>query len=313
MSLILEALKKSERQRRLGESPSIGSPIMAVRRRRSLLPVLVALIAVALVGLWWMRRASETPPAEVAVAPANTVAQAVAAKNETARPPERSAITFDGLPPSAAPAAETARSSAATRMPRSKVAPDPSAGPGQDLREKVRNGERVVSNPQLLKPGEPATIKESEPQPASADPAAAETMRAAVDAQAVAVPQPAPPTRAGASPARAAATAKAPSKPNALAGAPANPAAAAPVAATASADAIKLIWELPYAVRRELPEIKLTMHVFANAPENRFVIINDARHVEGDEIDDMKLLEIRSDGVLFEREGQRFLYPRGGR
>ena len=99
----------------------------------------------------------------------------------------------------------------------------------------------------------------------------------------------------------------------AAAAAPGNPVVSAPVAGTAPADAIKLIWELPYAVRRELPEIKLTMHVFANAPENRFVIINDARHVEGDEIDGMKLVEIRSDGVVFEREGQRFLYPRGGR
>ena len=183
MSLILEALKKSERQRRLGESPSIGSPIMAVRRRRSLLPVLVALIAIALLGLWWMRRASETPPPEAVAVPPSPPAQTVASKEETARPTARSAITFDGLPPSA-PAAETAQSSAATRLPRSKVAPDATAGMRPDLREKVKSGELVVANPQLLKPGEPATIKESEPQPASADPEAVAKGRAAVDGSA---------------------------------------------------------------------------------------------------------------------------------
>ena len=312
MSLILEALKKSERQRRLGESPSIGSPIMAVRRRRSLLPVLVALIAIALLGLWWMRRASETPPPEAVAVPPSPPAQTVASKEETARPTARSAITFDGLPPSA-PAAETAQSSAATRLPRSKVAPDATAGMRPDLREKVKSGELVVANPQLLKPGEPATIKESEPQPASADPGAVETARAALDAQAVAVPPAPPPGAAGARSARATAPARTPPRPEAAAAAPGNPVVSAPVAGTAPADAIKLIWELPYAVRRELPEIKLTMHVFANAPENRFVIINDARHVEGDDVDGMKLVEIRSDGVVFEREGQRFLYPRGGR
>lgn len=313
MSLILEALKKSERQRRLGESPSIGSPIMAVRRRRSLLPVLVALIAIALVGLWWMRRASETPPPEAVAVPPSPPARTVASKEETARPPARSAITFDGLPPSSNPAAEPAQSSAAERLPRSKVPPDATAGMRPDLREKVKSGELVVANPQLLKPGEPATIKESEPQPASADPGAVETARSALDAQAVAVPPAPPPGAAAARPARTTAPARTPPRPEAAAAAPGNPAGSAPVAGTAPADAIKLIWELPYAVRRELPEIKLTMHVFANAPENRFVIINDARHVEGDDIDGMKIVEIRSDGVLFEREGQRFLYPRGGR
>ncbi|MGB3048975.1 hypothetical protein, partial [Dokdonella sp.] len=63
MSLILEALKKSERQRRLGESPSLGSPVMAVRRRRSLLPALIVLIAVGLAVLWWMGRESAVPQA----------------------------------------------------------------------------------------------------------------------------------------------------------------------------------------------------------------------------------------------------------
>jgi general secretion pathway protein B len=313
MSLILEALKKSERQRRLGESPSIGSPIMAVRRRRSLLPVLVVLIAIALVGLWWMRRASEAPPSEAAAVPAGSPAQKVASKEEAASPPARSAITFDGLPPSANPAAETAQGSAATRVPRSKVAPDATAGMRPDLREKVKSGELVVANPQLLKPGQPATIKESEPQPASANPDAVETTRAALAAQAVAVPPPPPPDAAGSRPARSIAPARTPPRPEATAAAQGNPTVSVPVAGTAPADAIKLIWELPYAVRRELPEIKLTMHVYANAPENRFVIVNDARHVEGDDIDGMKIVEIRSDGVVFEREGQRFLYPRGGR
>ena len=43
MSLILEALRKSERERRLGSAPSIGSPVMSVRRRRNWLPLLVVL------------------------------------------------------------------------------------------------------------------------------------------------------------------------------------------------------------------------------------------------------------------------------
>ena len=47
MSLILEALKKSEQQRRLGEAPTFGSPVVSTRKRRSLLPLIAILIVVA--------------------------------------------------------------------------------------------------------------------------------------------------------------------------------------------------------------------------------------------------------------------------
>jgi general secretion pathway protein B len=87
----------------------------------------------------------------------------------------------------------------------------------------------------------------------------------------------------------------------------------APPPALASGDGLKLIWELPYATRRELPEIKVTMHVFASDPAQRFVIINGDRKVQGDDIEGMTVVDIRADGVVFEREGLRFLYPRGGR
>ena len=56
MSLILEALKKSEQQRRLGEAPNLGTPIVLTRRRRSLLPVLAAAIAIALGAGWYLLR-----------------------------------------------------------------------------------------------------------------------------------------------------------------------------------------------------------------------------------------------------------------
>ena len=48
MSLILEALKKSEQQRRLGEAPTFGTPAPLARRRRTLLPVLAVMIVAAL-------------------------------------------------------------------------------------------------------------------------------------------------------------------------------------------------------------------------------------------------------------------------
>lgn len=277
MSLILEALKKSERQRRLGEAPSLGSPVMGVRRRRSLLPVLTALIVVALAVGWWLRR----EPASDAPALPTTAAtpEATPPASQEAAPSAPVAAT-----PVAASARPGAESTAASRLPRSKVPPDAHAGITPDLREKLKSGELVVANPALLKPGEAATIKESEA--VAADSAAAGNSVTFTQA-----PPPEAPTPAGA--------AKAPSPP--------------PAAGVDSGDGPAVIWALPYAQRRGIPELKLSMHVYAAEPANRFVIINGNRQVEGDDFEGLKLIEIRNDGIVLEHQGVRFVYPRGGR
>lgn len=66
MSLILEALKKSEQQRRLGEAPTLGSPVVSVRRRRSLLPLFAVAIVAALAVGWWLSRSSGSGPTPIA-------------------------------------------------------------------------------------------------------------------------------------------------------------------------------------------------------------------------------------------------------
>ncbi|HET9032691.1 MAG TPA: general secretion pathway protein GspB [Dokdonella sp.] len=277
MSLILEALKKSERQRRLGESPSIGSPVIAVRRRRSLLPILIVLIAIGLIALWWFRRdgADPAPATQVTSAPATTATTPAPAR-------VADATTFNDTPPPAKlgqPNPETTRAGNAQ------------AGTANaERRRKLRDGELVATNPAA---GPAATIKESEPVSA-ADPAALASAMADAGMPAPGTDKPAAP---GSQVRRNADKAAKP--------------AAAPV--QAQADGLKLMWELPLVTRRELPEIKISMHVFAKDPAQRFVIINGERHVQGDDIDGMMLIEIRSDGVVFEHEGVRFLYPRGGR
>jgi general secretion pathway protein B len=314
MSLILEALKKSERQRRLGESPSIGSPVMAVRRRRSLLPPLIGLIAIALVAVWWFNRAPPAPP--VAATAASPVASPTAELAPTEKP-TRNASTFDDHSQAAGHVPEPAKGTAAERLPRSRTPADATASLRPDLREKIKSGELVVANPQLLKPGEPATIKESEamPAPAGTKTAPPAAKPASTSAPAASIEKiehlPASAKPAQAQPQTPVKTIAPPPAPTpAATPPPAAPHAAAPAA---QHDQLALIWELPYAVRRELPEIKLTMHVFANEPAQRFVIVNGNRHVEGDEVDGLKLIEIRNDGIVFENKGQRFLYPRGGR
>jgi general secretion pathway protein B len=97
------------------------------------------------------------------------------------------------------------------------------------------------------------------------------------------------------------------------------PAAAAadtkPAAAAAPAGAaLPTVWELPYATRKDLPAIDLSMHVFSSDPKQRFVVIKGDRHVEGDEVGtDLVLKEIRQDGIVLDYKGQVFFYPRSGR
>ncbi len=312
MSLILEALKKSERERRLGESPSIGSPIMAVRRRRNLLPFLVGLIAIGLVALWWLRREhapDATPaPATATQAPA-TASTPLRLRQELRRRPRRPTPRLSTASRRMRTRARRSRKAAPPRV--SRAARRRPARPPGSLREKVESGELAVANPQLLKPGEPVTVRETEAvaasaaalPPAPANPAPAAAPAAPKPGDTMKPPAASPPARSAASAAEPAAT-------------PATSVAVPPPAASdnsTAGDSIKLMWELPYATRRELPEIRLTMHVFASDPAQRFVIINDARRVQGDDVEGLKLVEIRSDGVVFEREGVRFLYPRGGR
>lgn len=87
----------------------------------------------------------------------------------------------------------------------------------------------------------------------------------------------------------------------------------APTAA-AAAPAYPSVWELPYAVRKDLPALNVTMHVYAPAPADRFVVINGERHGEGDQVaDGVTLKQISSDGMVLDFRGHSFTFPRDGR
>ena len=59
-------------------------------------------------------------------------------------------------------------------------------------------------------------------------------------------------------------------------------------------------WELPDAVRAEVPEIKFSVLVYASDPAARFVLINGQRLMEGDSAQPgLVVEEIQRDGVLF--------------
>ncbi|MGI9221376.1 MAG: general secretion pathway protein GspB [Woeseiaceae bacterium] len=61
----------------------------------------------------------------------------------------------------------------------------------------------------------------------------------------------------------------------------------------------------------QIAELHLDIHVFSEAPEDRFVFINMNKHREGSKTAEGPVVrEIRTDGVLLEYQGRVFLLPR---
>ena len=70
-------------------------------------------------------------------------------------------------------------------------------------------------------------------------------------------------------------------------------------------------WELPDAVRANVPEIKFNVLVYATNPEDRFVLINGQRLGEGSSTEPgLVVKEIRRDGVVFSYRLYQFLVER---
>lgn len=70
-------------------------------------------------------------------------------------------------------------------------------------------------------------------------------------------------------------------------------------------------WSLPESVREEVTRPKMSVLVFSARPEDRFVLIEGKRFVEKDELQPgMILEEIRRDGAVFSYRHYRFLVDR---
>jgi len=70
-------------------------------------------------------------------------------------------------------------------------------------------------------------------------------------------------------------------------------------------------WELPDAIRADVPEIRFSVLVYAKNPDDRFVLINGQRLGEGDSSQPgLVIEEIQRDGVVFSYRLYRFLVER---
>ncbi|HSN00937.1 MAG TPA: general secretion pathway protein GspB [Rudaea sp.] len=282
MSLILEALKKSEANRRLGQAPDLGTPFTPARRERSPLWALLVIVASLGAGLWWwFGRAAPAPV--------------------SAKPPVSAA-------PAQNPATPLRHAEQARSAPARKIGPviqDPmAAGPVSSSRNAKRQAVQVKQEDQRIFGAQ---------RPLAPAPDNAIARRIALSAKhrpreqapgvaRIAPPAPALPTRAPKSADMRGYTPPPQPHPETT------PAAAAPPKLD-----MPTYYDLPFATRKALPQLSLSMHVYTADPKQRFVILDGARMVEGDTTpDSMTLREIRPDGVVLEFQGQRFFFPRDG-
>jgi general secretion pathway protein B len=253
MSLILEALRKSEADRRRAQAPDLfAGPQLAARVAPGAAPrwLWPTLGVFALVATAWMARAWWTP-----------------------------VTAIDEVAPLHGPAELVADAPAGHASLDAPVAP---------------RTEHVADAPAAPSPSAPRAAAPMPPPVAMAEPTTVAT-----------VPRAAPPPAAR----------QAQPEPVAMPVPPAHTASVTTVAALgtggtgAGAAAPLLLSDLGHAERQALPPLKLSMHMWHDAPSQRFAIVDGQRVGEGDRVGDAVVARITEDGVVLAWRGREVKLP----
>jgi general secretion pathway protein B len=262
MSILLEALKKSEAQRQLGKAPTLDSPSAgagpAGGSDRIWIPAVMISVAVAVIG--WIGSAQYEKPESLANNPVTAPVSGSQESNaeslveKVKSPSERSART----PVMDFAAPDTSIRAEADAMER------PAAESGTEVKSVARVTRRTASRSQ--KPAVTATT---------------EDVSAAAPGNAL-MPE---------------------KSENNLEGGRQKP---ADRIEPNVADSISY-WRVPQSVRDELPELHISVLVYAENPEDRFVLLNGQRLREKDEHESGIVLdEIQRDRAIFNYRNYRF-------
>lgn len=296
MSFLLDALRKSEQQRRLGETPKIQVPILGSaeskpRQSRKLLLALGLVIILMLSWLFFLQYSSKDDVAVLADAPANnatgsgsspeTVTSAdspVTGNNQQAQnTPVQTAPALATSDPNRSMVSDTSKPSGSDRLPTALSA--------QNQEQTVADFDELA-NQIAAREAQAREIRQKQAQQLAEQQAEAAKVAAQAGNSQV---QGAPETNI---------------EPEQL---PANteeewePARPTYIS----------YFELPTNVRQSLPEFSISIRVFDELAENRFVIIDRERVFEGDEVpgaDGVELVEIKRQSLILEYQGYVFEY-----
>jgi general secretion pathway protein B len=293
MSFILDALRKSERERQAGQVP--GLPHLASETPKPQPLWLYAMVGVLLlvnlaVVAYWLLTRQETSPR----APKPAGAEASRAADQ----PIPTAIANPGLPTQAnvqAPSAPTA----------SPVVPTPAVAPPART------------------PPAPAAVAIEPATPPSVPANHAAARRSATESRRELPPAPGPGVASRERPQPAPRSRPAPYLPAgndepALAGIDDETASQA----EASSSVTVRPWpgvrpgtpdlrDLPLDFQERIPPLKISMFAYSREPAERFVIIDMKKYRTGDRLPgNLLLLEIQAENLLLELDGQKFRVPR---
>lgn len=270
MSILLKALKKSEQQRQLGATPTLSTPVEnhPASGQNERRWVPLSMLALSAIVMAWIGWNQYRPP--FSVMPALSKAQEKAAAGTEESGAEESAEVMDSREPAPPAAARTPVESFQAGEPAPEDALDTSDSTpvDPDRRQQVSQSFRSFS------PETPAAEADMD-DPADAPAALAPAIEGEAD-----LAENARDMQAAEPPARM------------------DPHIPEPIS----------YWEIPQSVRENMPEIKISVLVFAAEPEDRFVLINGQRLVEKDNYTGgVRLDEIRRDGAVFIYRNYRFL------
>jgi len=267
MSILLEALRKSEKNQRKNEVPTIHSDSQpgSVSGLFRIGPLVWIIIAALLIGGWFIWRQYQEgddvyqPP--VTAEPDGV--PAVADQQDSSRP---GAGEVPDTPP-ASLAADSAMVQARTPVESYKDAGRSAPGSGSGNTQASINSDSANRTASSTSPNR---VAGNDPSPGSGS------------------NQDAPGTSGSGEPAAVAKPEDTPHVPDPIG-----------------------YWELPDAIRAEVPEIRFSVLVYANSPDDRFVLINGQRLGEGDTIEaGLVVEEIRRDDVVLSYRLYQFLVER---
>lgn len=268
MSILLDALKRSESQRELGSVPTLQtnteSAAPAMQRATVWLPFGLVVIAAGLMtwlSLEQFRFEDTRLPAEMAQTQGEPTSVAERSSSAQVAPPATAANT------------PAAGESILPRLAESATAP---------------STDQAATGPQAAEQRQGRQVRDYTAEQA-----------AAVNTQST---KPSEPTRDNAVRRDEVANVELSAPGYAPAIAPAN----AAVADDYEPDIINY-WQVPEKMREGLPELRISVLVFAELPENRFVLMNGERLREGEELSNGLLLEeIQRDRAIFNYRNYRF-------
>jgi len=308
MSLLLDALRKSEAQRQRGQAPSLElasmpSSMSSPARRFPWIAIVVvavaATLAVWMVGRWQESRLDASQDRIIADAnlpePA-VVVEPVAGTNDatvTGGPVPAARMRPIALAPEEMMDGGSRDPEAAGEDARTAAIEQPAAAASTAASRTTAAG---PATPEASEPG-PADIARVAQAPARPARAPAPDNRTAVSEQPDAIVDAAADEREG--------------RPQPRLRDPASdPGDFRPIRDQGQSMQQNFIrpWELPQDLRASFPDLKMTVHFYADRVQDRFVLINGTRYGQGDSITDRaSLKEISRRGAIIEFDQYRIL------